>query len=504
MLLTLRLPAAVPPSTEKVDLKLDTKQDKNNTQAVLKILKKHGINKEQLSIAVHELKSNKTVFNHREKEAHIPASVTKLFTTYFALNVLDPKTKFETTLAYTGKIENNTLKGDLFLQGGGDPYLTNEKLLNLVMHLQAKGIYKVEGQFYFDDSLFPFLEKISLVGLEDHTYNSSVSALSSDFNRIRIIRGKKGRFETLPPLTFLEIDETKEKLGPGEKFQRDYLVSINQPKNDPENAIEESLVYERWFGSKKQRYAKVEEIPLRNPAMYTASMFDYYAKKFNIQLPYPKPGTTPIKVTTIAKAYSPNLLELSKLALYYSNNLIAESLLFHAAMKFAKRPISNFIDAARVMENWIKKKFPILDLETLKLQNGSGLSSANVVSADDLTNFLQSIKDSKFLERFYWSILPASAHSGFLRRKFVNNDAGYNIWAKTGSLDYVNNIAGYIFSKNGQQYSFSLMFQDLDGRKVVDGPNSPKAEKFRQKARTWRKKTQNATEAILEYLILNL
>lgn len=504
MLMTFRLQAAFLPISEKVDLKLDTKQDKDSTEAVLKILKKHGIDKSQFSIAVRELKSNKTVFNYREKEPHIPASVTKVFTTFFALNILDPKTKFATKLSYTGKIENGTLKGDLFLTGGGDPYLTNEKLLNLVMHMQAMGIFKVEGNFFFDQNLFPFFEKISLVGLEDHTYNSSVSALSSDFNRIRIIRGRKGKFETLPPLTFLEIDETKEKLGPGEKFQRDYLVSIDQPKTDPENQIDESLVYERWFGSKKERYANIEEIPLRNPAMYTASMLDFYAKKFNIQLPYPKPGVTPKKTTEIASAYSPTLLELCKLALYYSNNLIAESLLFHAATKHAKRPVRNFIDAARVMEQWIKKKFPILDLDSFKLQNGSGLSSANIVSSADLATFLQLIQSSKFLHRYYWSILPASAHSGFLRRKFVNNDAGYRIWAKTGSLDYVNNIAGYFFSQNGQRYSFSLMFQDLDGRKVVDGPNSSKAEKFRQQARKWRKITQNATESILEFLIQKL
>lgn len=495
-------PAALPP-TEQAELNVDTKQDSNHTKKVLAILKKHGVDKDQLGIAVHELSSNKAVFNHREKSPHIPASVTKVFTTYFALSQLPADKRFETTLAYAGKIIDKTLIGNLYLIGGGDPYLTNEKLLNLAMHLKAAGIYKVNGQFIYDDSYFPFFEKISLVGLEDHTYNSSVSALSSDFNRIRIIRGSKGRFETLPHLQFIEIDETREKLGPGEKFQRDYLVSIQQPKKtSPEK--EQPLVVERWFGSKKQRYKYIEEIPLRNPSAYTAYMLDFYAKKLNIQLPNPVAGLAPDKFTTIAATQSPTLRDICKLALYYSNNLLAESLLFHAAIISGKRKIQNFIDAARIMERWIKKKFPILDLETFKLQNGSGLSSANVVSADDLTTFLKLIHKSKFQDVYFWSILPGSAHSGFLRKKFVNNDLGLQIWAKTGSLDYVNNIAGYFFSKNGQQFSFSLMFQDLDGRKVVDGPNSKKAEKFRQQAKRWRRKTQHAMEDILEYLVLNL
>ena len=110
-----RLQAAVPPRVEQIDLKLDSKQDKNNTEVVLKILKEHGIDKSQLSVAVHELQSNKTVFNYREKAPHIPASVTKVFTTYFALNVLDPETKFSTRLSYSGKIHNGVLIGDLYL-----------------------------------------------------------------------------------------------------------------------------------------------------------------------------------------------------------------------------------------------------------------------------------------------------------------------------------------------------------------------------------------------------
>ena len=127
--------------------------------------------------------------------------------------------------------------------------------------------------------------------------------------------------------------------------------------------------------------------------MYTASMLDFYANKFNIQLPFPRSGKAPNQITDIATVDSPNLLELCRLALYYSNNLIAETLLFHAAMKHARRPILNFIDAAKIMEQWIKKKFPILDLDSFKLQNGSGLSSANVVSSDDLTTFLQLIQN---------------------------------------------------------------------------------------------------------------
>lgn len=491
---------ALPPK-EEANEKIDNKQDRINTQAVLDILKKNKVDKTDFSVSVMDLSNEKTVFNYHELKPHIPASVTKVFTAYFALSVLGADTKFDTTLAYTGKIKNNVLEGDLYLIGGGDPYLTNEKLLNLALEMKMQGIYEVNGGFFFDESLFPKLEKISLVGLEDHTYNSSVSALSSDFNRIRIVRGKNKRFETLPKLSFIDIDLTNESLGPGEKFQRDYLVSLDSPKKDAET---EDIIVERWFGSKKERYSYVEEIPIREPGHYTASMFDFYAKKLGIKLPIPKPVSAPAKRKIIAQVYSPELIEISKLALYYSNNLLAESLLFHAARRHSKKPIINMIDGSRIMETWLKEKFPRSSFEKLKLQNGSGLSSANTVSAKEMTAFLKLISKDKFEDRYFWTLLPASAHSGFLRKRFQNNDSAFNIWAKTGSLDYVNNIAGFLFSKNGQQFAFSIMFQDLDGRKVVDGPNSKKAEKYRQEAKRWRNRTQDALDEILEYLIINL
>src|SRR5699024_10485187 len=87
-----------------------------------------------------DLDTGRVVDQHRADTGFVPASVAKLPTAAFALDVLGPAHRFETRLLATGPVQNGTLMGDLVLRGGGDPEFDTEALLPLARALQAQDV----------------------------------------------------------------------------------------------------------------------------------------------------------------------------------------------------------------------------------------------------------------------------------------------------------------------------------------------------------------------------
>ena len=142
-----------------------------------------------------------TIIKSNNHNPIILASVTKLLTSYFALNILGPNFKFQTKLFYSGTIKDNILYGDLILQGGGDPLLSRHQIFNMALQLKKLNIKKVQGNFYFDDSHLYSSHQISSIGMGDQTYNPGISALSVDFNRMTIIKKDNHFYPSSHPLS---------------------------------------------------------------------------------------------------------------------------------------------------------------------------------------------------------------------------------------------------------------------------------------------------------------
>ena len=84
----------------------------------------------------------------------LPASTQKVFTAVAAKLVLGDAFQFETSLLSNGKIQNNTLEGDLVVQFTGDPDLTSGQLYTLLANLKNQGIQKINGDLVLDTSVF--------------------------------------------------------------------------------------------------------------------------------------------------------------------------------------------------------------------------------------------------------------------------------------------------------------------------------------------------------------
>jgi len=437
-------------------------------EAIKKLSNQHGIKSSHLSWSLKRIDQQSEFSGVNQDKKVIPASLTKILTVWNALETLGPNYQFETELLSVSKINNGVLEGDLILKGAGDPFFTNAMLMNLAMKLKNRGITSIKGKFYYDQSALPKSDMISSIGLGDQTYNPGVSALSLEFNRFTVWKGNK----PIPPLSSLKIMNVREKFTPGKRFK-----AMNGDPN-----------VEAWTLSKSQRYGVLEEVPVRNPALIFADTFRMIAKKIGVELPSPQEGQA--KGRTLVTEKSQPLHLITKSVMEYSNNMMAELLLLNSTKK------DSIKSSAGELQKKLKAEFSGLDLDLL---NGSGLDSENKLTPKSLTLFLEKNFHKTFEDISFTSLFSISGQSGWMLRRLNDPTLAYNVWAKTGSLDYIDNMAGYLFTKSGKIYAFSFFINDLEKRNLLDGPNSEKNNRLREKAKKWRKSSKPLTDAILRH-----
>jgi D-alanyl-D-alanine carboxypeptidase/D-alanyl-D-alanine-endopeptidase (penicillin-binding protein 4) len=404
--------------------------------------------------------------------ANVPfplASVSKLFTFYYALHNLGPEYRFHTEIYYDGDIEDGVLKGDLYLVGYGDPYLTSSHIISLIHQVQKQGINSITGEFYLDDTALPFTKRLSPIGLEDQADNPSISALNAEFNRFNVWT----RYQApSPPLDHIAIKKSK--------FNKSSKFSL-QESNDHR---------EIWVQKKRARHKSIEELPTRNSTLYTGELMRFLAQMQGLKLPPPKQKRLASGSTLVAHHDGLTLERLIALGIEYSNNLIAEVILQSAA----KRQVGSLVSieqAAQTMIGWMQAMLPKVDWSKIHLVNGSGLSHENKASAQQLNQYLREVSDTHFQGRSFWSLLSISGHSGGLRRRLKKPEYAYRVYAKTGTLHYVHSLAGFLVARSGKRYAFSIQHRNEKNLKILASePHSKKAERLRRRGSAWYRKVK--------------
>lgn len=414
---------------------------------------------EKLAFALRDIETGKLVASQNEKDLMILASVSKLFTAYYVLKNLDENFQYETKVYVDGK--------DLYLRGSGDPYLTAQDLVSLIYQLKRKGMTKVTGSFFVDDSSLSFTQRISDLGLRDQPDNPSIGALNVEFNRLSLYRGNK---EFFPPLENIQL---KMKAGThlGQRFR---LVDENK---------------EIWEGFKKELRKSREELPTLDSTMFTGYYFRYLAKVHGIELPRPKRSVIAKGSKEMAAHKGLPLWRLVSLGLEYSNNLIAETLLKTAELRSKTK-----------LMPWLNQSIKSKHSKEYSLVNGSGLTLENKSSALFMTDFLRQIYLKNDLKKPYMSYLSINGNSGGLQKLIRHSKQALRVYGKTGSLHYVNNLAGYLFSKNGKAYAYAIFVTD-DRREKLNNKLNTKQEKLRDGTKSWyRSSNQKITRLLMKWL----
>ena len=189
-------------------------------KAVASSLERNQIPKDSVSISVIEIESSqagkysaKNILDWRANQAMNPASTMKLVTTLSGLDILGPKYRWSTNLYTDGLIRQGTLKGNLYLQGTGDPKLIPEELAKLMKDLKNLGIQKIDGNLIFDRSAYSpsVMEHNTIDGESLRAYNVPPDPLLYAFRTLSFQVGKSRTADFIdisytPALSGLKVD----------------------------------------------------------------------------------------------------------------------------------------------------------------------------------------------------------------------------------------------------------------------------------------------------------
>jgi len=409
---------------------------------VKEILIKNKINPDHVGLVISLKDEN--VFENNPKKLYIPASISKLLTSYSVLKNIDLTQKFKTELHYDGK--------NLYLKGGGDPSFVSENLWYLVNEFTRQKIGVINGDiivddYYFDDVRFDSSREAERV---DRSYDAPVGAMSFNWNSVNIfvkpgeIADEKAQVVLDPQnLYFTLVNKTTTR---AKKLSRELIIDVNQ-KSRTITVSGDVLK----GGIEKAYYKNVAD-----PEQWAGENLKAFLAQRNIEVKGKiKHGKTPSSaeklVTFESKSLSMILADMNK----FSNNYVAEMLTKNLAALSGETP-ATLSTGVKVIQKNLKELG--LAKDDFTLLNPSGLTRDNKLSAQGMNVVLKAMQnDFRYFPTLLDS-LPISAIDGTLKKRMKNTDAAGFVRAKTGYLDGVVTLAGYAGQKDGDIYRFAFLY----------------------------------------------
>ena len=409
---------------------------------VKEILIKNKINPDHVGLVISLKDEN--VFDQNLKKLFIPASISKLLTSYSVLKNIDLTQKFKTELYFDGK--------NLYLKGGGDPSFVSENLWYLVNEFTRQKIDVITGDividdFYFDDVRFDSSREAARV---DRSYDAPVGAMSFNWNSVNVFV-KPGEAENKEAQVVLDPQNTYFKLinrttTKAKKLSRELIIDVNQ------KARTITVTGDVLKGGIEKAYFK----NVADPDMWAGDNLKAFLLQRNIDVKGKiKHGKTPSAakklVTFESKSLSLILADMNK----FSNNYVAEMLTKSMAALSGEVP-ATLATGVKVIQKDLKDLG--LTKDDVKIYNPSGLTRDNMLSAHGMNVVLKAMQnDFRYFPTLLES-LPISAIDGTLKRRMKNTNAAGFVRAKTGYLDGVVTLAGYAGQKDGDIYRFAFLY----------------------------------------------
>jgi D-alanyl-D-alanine carboxypeptidase/D-alanyl-D-alanine-endopeptidase (penicillin-binding protein 4) len=430
-----------------------------------------GWEDDRWSVLVLSLDGGDTLYSRNAEVPRAPASNLKLFTTAAALYVLGPDYRYPTFLTATGPIRDGVIEGDLYVYGTGDPTLSARFFESrtaiweaLADSLSAAGIERIAGDLVGDASYF----EGSPVGrgwrksYVTHTYAAPATALAYNDNVVTL------------------------RVTPGaEVGARPNIQLVPGGSVDLEVEAETTRSGRSWVGVERSGYdepvvlrgtirqgssALWRAVPVLDPARFAVSMFREVLAERGIRVDgrlrsrYEAEGSLitgqrvfapaspedpPIQVLSVHR--SPPLVEILDVINQRSHNLYADMVLRTVGRVATGHGSAEGGEAVAValLE---EAGYPEAPLE---MDDGSGLSSLDRASARSIVTLLAFMAESPYADEFF-ATLPEAATSRGLRRMHRTPAAG-NLRAKTGTIDEVSALSGYVRTRSDELLAFSIL-----------------------------------------------
>lgn len=432
-----------------------------------------------------DLHDGSGVESHRPDEPRVPASTAKTITMIAALQVLGADYRFATSMFTVGEIADNTLRGDLYLRGGGDPTLTTDDLHEFVAALQQTGISRIDGNFYFDESFLTPATQIEAKQAVIASYNPGLSALSVNYNRIQLHwQQKRGS----PAFSSSAFSHAKGGTVPILAITTGMLPSEfdRQVK-----FLHEDAEVDRWLLSPILPREGWIELPVKsNPGRIAALLFQTLCRKNGIDLPPPQPGHVPQGAVPFYTHWSTPLPEVAAGVLKHSNNLSAELIGQVTSRKLTGRALP-VRESAIAVTNWYRRTLPNVPWDGFVYANHSGLSTATRISPRQLAAIL----------RHGWTVSTGlSTFPDLLISPLWERIKGApipTVRAKSGTMNYADGLAGYLTATSGRQLGFVILTTDFAQRLTMDETQDVRIEAGDSASRSWMRRAKGLERGLV-------
>lgn len=434
-------------------------------ESVALALQKAGIAHDAVSVLVLPAEGGSPLLGLNDTQAMNPASVMKLLTTYVALENLGAAYTWKTPLWAGGEIRDGKLQGDLIMRGGGDPYLTLERLWLLQRALRQKGVREINGNLVLDGSLYnlmPF-DSAAFDGDALAGYNAAPASLIVNFNvqSVKLIpEAESVAIQSDMPLAGIRLVSRLRLTNLPCNAWRSQVKASIADVNVGEVVFDGS--YPRACGEKSLTLNLFE--PVLNFEQTFRALWEESGGKWSGRA-----------VSGLASNDAP-LLEVESLPLAdiirplnkYSSNIMTRMLFLTLGQARYGAPATLEKSVMAVRETLLAKG---LDFPELILENGAGLSRTERISAHNMGRLLQTASRSPTYPELV-SSLPIAALDGTMKGRMKGNEVAGRAHLKTGSLKGVRNLAGYVLDKNGKNWAVVFFINHANAERGTEAQDA--------------------------------
>jgi D-alanyl-D-alanine carboxypeptidase/D-alanyl-D-alanine-endopeptidase (penicillin-binding protein 4) len=410
-------------------------------------------------IAIYDVDAEKMIYSRNREQSFLPASNQKVLTTAAALDILGSTHRYETVLHYNGTTSGATMKGDLVLDGSGDPTFGSSQvpgedpLKVWSAQLAEMGVERIQGRLIGDDNVF-----------DDRPYPEGWTVNYITKQKGRYMGNSAGGLSYRDNVVPVKVRATRPGDRPRVQVQPDNVVSITNRAVTSSRWRGNTLQVNRTFstnelvltGSVARSYRGTLAVPVSDPTAFTLRSFEQRLRAAGIEtdlelVDIDDLDERPERGDPLFVEYSRPLSEISAVVNKESNNFYAEQVFRSFGWGGSAR------GAARRLKSFLREA----DISTRKLliHDGSGLSRKDLVTPQAMVKLLTHMTDHSERQAFLRSLPRGGEGNTTLDYRLHRA----NVQAKTGSLEFVRALSGYTKRPNGNRVAFAIFANNFTG-----------------------------------------
>jgi serine-type D-Ala-D-Ala carboxypeptidase/endopeptidase (penicillin-binding protein 4) len=396
------------------------------------VLHEAPLNRTKVGVEVMQASNGDVLFAHNAAVQFNPASNTKMLTTAAAMSYLGADFRYHTALYGPEPDADGVVHGDVVLRGSGDPSLTTSDVAEIARALATRGVQRVEGDLYADARFHARGHKP-----DDAGDGEGALILNRNTYGVRVRPGDVGH----PALVSVE---PKVELFGVENQTTTVHAKRSRLRIDSYRKDDRLIITVRGrIADNRDDYVDLRR--LADGSLLAASVLRTAFADFGVEITGRVRAGTIAATTMLAEHVSAPLSDVCKISNKPSNNFVAEAIyktlggeLYGAPGTLAKgtRAVMDFLTSEGIKPT------------AFKIVNGSGLTHENRITPQDLSSLLRKIYYDMSVAPEFLSSLAIAGIDGTIRNRFMGTDAVGLVRAKTGTLNGVSALSGYVGDKD--------------------------------------------------------